>query len=213
MRLKLKEKVYDGKLITFCGLDGCGKTTMIKMLEQHFIESGITPVITKQPTDSIRNSDIFRTYMDNPDHNSFDYRALSLSAAGDRIQHTNKYIVPLLEAGETVISDRYFYSCLANLKARGYHNDTWIYEIANDIQKPDLSFFLDVDVETALLRVRSRPSEKNKFVDIELQYKLREQYLQIAKEIGGIVISSCGDSETCFNQVLHYSESVLLKYV
>ncbi len=213
MKLKLKEERYKGKLITFCGLDGCGKTTMIKTLENYIKDHGINPVLTKQPTDSVRQSQIFRTYMDNPDHTAFDYRALSLSAAGDRIQHTNKYIVPLLKNGEYVISDRYFYSCLANLRARGYLEDTWIYEIAHHIQKPDISFFLDIDVETAIKRVRSRASEKDKYIDIALQYRLREQYLQIAEDIGGIVIRSDKEADDCFNEVLNYTEGLILQHV
>ena len=213
MKLKLKEEKYCGRLITFCGLDGCGKTTMIKMLTEHMRENNIEPVVTKQPTDAIRQSEMFRTYMDNPDHSAYDYRALSLSAAGDRIQHTNKFIVPLLEEGAIVISDRYFYSCLANLRARGYYNDLWIYEIARQIQKPDISFFLDVDVKTAISRVRSRENEKNKYIDIELQYKLREQYLEIADEIGGIVINAGSDTRLCFEKVLRYSERLLHQYV
>lgn len=213
MKLILNDIKHTGRLITFCGLDGCGKTTMIKMLEQHLKTHNITPALTKQPTDAVRSSEIFRTYMDNPDHSSFDYRALSLSAAGDRIQHTNKYIVPLLKSGNIVISDRYFYSCLANLKARGYMDDHWIYEIATHIQKPDISFFLDIDIKTALQRIKSRPSEKDKFVDVELQYRLREEYLRIADEIGGLVISSNCEPEQCFSQILKHTEGVLVQYV
>jgi len=213
MKLNLKKKAHDGKLVTFCGLDGCGKTTMINMLYNHLKENDLEPILTKQPTEAVRKSDIFRTYMDNQDHAAFDYRALSLSAAGDRIQHTNKYIVPLLENGKTVISDRYFYSCIANLRARGYLADNWIYEIALQIQKPDISFFLDVDVDTAIKRVRNRESERDKYVDIELQYRLREQYLQIAEEVGGIVIPSGKETEECFKNVLYHSERVLMQYV
>ena len=194
---------YPGTLITFCGLDGCGKTTMIKMLDQYLINNGIKAVLTKQPTNNLRNSTMFRTYMDKEDHSDYDYRALSLTAAGDRIQHTVKFIEPLLIKGEFVISDRYYYSCLANHRARGY-NDNWIYEIATHIQKPDYSFFLDVDVETVISRIRLREKEKNNYIDIPLQYKLREQYIKIANECNGTVISSDGDAADCFNQILSY---------
>lgn len=209
MKLRLKEDKHKGRLITFCGLDGCGKTTVIRMLSSSFEIHGLNYVLTKQPTDNIRRSEIFRTYMDSPDHTRFDYRALSLSAAADRIQHTNKYILPLLTKGTNVISDRYFYSCLANLKARGYIDDKWIYEIGGYIQKPDISFFLDIDVEMAIKRVRSRESERNSYIDIGLQYRLREQYLKIAKEVGGIVISSANSAEECFEQVLCHIEKII----
>lgn len=201
MVLRFKEENYDGKLITFCGLDGSGKTTLINMLDEYLKNNDITAILTKQPTDSIRNSEMFRTYMDQEDHNDYDYRALSLSAAADRIQHTSKFIVPLLEKGEVVISDRYFYSCLANHRARGY-NDPWIYQISEYIQKPDYAFFVDIDVETAISRVRERKIEKDKYIDTDLQYKLREEYIKIAEDSGGIIISSNDSVEKCFKKII-----------
>lgn len=190
MKLNLRPNAHPGCLISFCGLDGCGKTTQISLLKEFLENQGIMPVLTKQPTESVRQTDIFRTYMDNPNHTMYDYRALSLLCASDRLQHTNKEIVPRLQQGDTIISDRYFYSCIANLHARGYTEDRWIYEIAEHIIKPDIAFFLDTEVETAVARVRSRESEKNKYIDMDLQYRLREKYMEIAADNGGIVIGA-----------------------
>lgn len=178
-----------GKLITFCGLDGCGKTTMLTLLKER-LQKRHSVFLTKQPTDFVRNSDIFRTYMDSPDHSSYDYRSLSLLAASDRIQHTNMQIYPRLKQGDVVISDRYFYSCLANLNARGFEADKWIYEIAESVVKPDIAFFFDVPVEIAVARVRTRPAEKDRYIDMDLQYKLREQYIKICEANNGILIST-----------------------
>lgn len=93
---------------------------------------------------------------------AYDYRSLSLLAASDRLQHVNKVIEPQMAQGKVVISDRYFYSCLANLRALGFENDQWIYEIAESVVKPDVAFFFDVPVETAVKRVRSRIEEKDR---------------------------------------------------
>ena len=201
MKLKMKEHRSSGKLITFCGLDGCGKTTLISMLRQYFIEMDQTVFLTKQPTGFVRQSDIFRNFMDEPKHDNYEYRALSLLAASDRVQHSNQVILPALSENDVVISDRYFYSCLANLRARGYENDKWIYEIAQLIPKPDISFFLDIDVDTAVKRVKSREEEKDRYIDFELQYELREQYLKIAGENEGIVIPTNGSAEQSFEAV------------
>lgn len=211
--IKFKENNCPGTLITFCGLDGSGKTTLIKKLNSYLISKKTPVVLTKQPTDDIRQSKIFRTYMDEPDHTGYDYRALSLSAAGDRIQHTEKFIYPKLMEGNTVLSDRYFYSCLANLRARGYANDEWIYEVATHILKPDISFFMDISVEEAVRRVRTRISEKDKYIDMELQYRLREQYLSIAENCGGIVIETSQPPEKCWEQVCEAVENRMMSYV
>lgn len=192
----------NGLLITFCGLDGCGKTTMINRLRQTLKKSNQSFIVTKQPTNNVRESKIFRTFTDSEQHDEYDYRSLSLLAASDRIQHSHNVILPALEDGKIVISDRYFYSCLANLRARGYCNDNWIYEVASFIPKPDISFFLDVSVETAIKRVKSRETEKERWIDIPLQYKLREEYLTICKSIKGTLIESCNSEDNTFSEIL-----------
>lgn len=195
--LNMRPNETSGYLFSFCGLDGCGKTTMLTRLEKELGEKFPT-FMTKQPTNAVRESDIFRTYMDNPDHDAYDYRSLSLLAASDRLQHVNKVIEPQMAQGNVVISDRYFYSCLANLRARGFENDQWIYEIAESVVKPDVAFFFDVPVETAVKRVRSRIEEKDRYIDMELQYKLRDEYIKICRANNGVLISTEMPIEDCY---------------
>ena len=199
-RLDMRENRAPGFLITFCGLDGCGKTTMMERLTND-LKKDFDVFTTKQPTSNVRRSDIFRTYMDCPNHDAFDYRSLSLLAASDRVQHVSKVIAPALESGRIVLSDRYFYSCLANLRARGFKTDKWIYEIAEYIIKPDIAFFFDVPVETAVERVRSRPAEKERYIDMELQYRLRDEYIDICNSNGGILISTLQKEDECYSIV------------
>ena len=188
-KLNMRGNNTGGMLITVCGLDGCGKTTMLKRLTKD-LEEKHQVFITKQPTDFVRKSEIFRTYTDSPHHAAYDYRSLSLLCASDRLQHVNKVIEPEMAKGKIVLSDRYFYSCLANLRARGFKNDQWIYEIAQWIIKPDIAFFFDVPVEREVVRVRRRREEKDRYIDMELQYKLRAEYIDICRANGGILIST-----------------------
>ena len=198
MKLQMRPHETPGLLITFCGLDGCGKTTLIRRLTRYLEELEVPAFLTKQPTDAVRQSEIFRTYMDTPAHDAYDYRALSLLCAADRVQHSNRVILPKLEEGYTVISDRYFYSCLANLRARGYRRDRWIYEIAAEIPRPDLAFFLDVEVDIAVRRVRARAAERDRYIDLALQHRLREEYRALAAEEGhGIMLSTLQPEEAC----------------
>lgn len=207
-RLKMKNNKSNGILITFCGLDGCGKTTMMKKVIAD-LEKEYDILVTKQPTDAVRNSEIFRTYMDSPNHDKFDYRSLSLLAASDRIQHSNKVIEPALKEGKIVISDRYFYSCLANLRARGYIKDKWIYEISKLIIKPDIAFFFDVPVKTAVARVRKRPDEKDRYIDMELQYKLRDEYIAICKANNGVLVNTELSEEESYAIVKNALERII----
>lgn len=206
--LNMRKNETPGFLITFCGLDGCGKTTMMKRLIAE-IEKDYELFVTKQPTNAVRNSEIFRTYMDCQDHGAFDYRSLSLLAASDRLQHVNKVIEPEMKQGKIVLSDRYFYSCLANLRARGFEEDAWIYEIAESVVKPDIAFFFDVPVEEAVARVRRRPEEKDRYIDMELQYKLRKEYVDICTANGGILISTMQPEDECYGIVKNAVKEML----
>ena len=210
-KLKMKKNNMPGMLITFCGLDGCGKTTMLRRLADAL--SGEHELfITKQPTPFVRMSDIFRTYMDCPDHSAYDYRSLSLLAASDRIQHVMSEILPALAEGKIVLCDRYFYSCLANLRARGYKDDRWIYEIAEHVVEPDIAFFFDAGVDTAVSRVRSREDEKDRYIDIKLQINLREQYKEICRRNGGVMISTEIPAEDTYSEVISRVKKEMSKY-
>ncbi len=208
-RLKMKKHLYPGKLISFCGLDGCGKTTMIALLSEYLKGKGYSVELTKQPTPYMRQTEIFRNFMDCPNHEQYEYRSLSLMAASDRIQHTVKFIEPLLKEGKLVISDRYFYSCLANLRARGYEQDRWIYEIAEHIVEPDLALFLDIDVATAVSRVRSRKEEKERYIDMDLQHRLHQEYLDIAELNQYPVFDSGKEAKETFVQIKKQVDKIL----
>ena len=207
-KLSMRPNNTKGLLLTFCGLDGCGKTTMIQRLTR-WLQQSYQIFLTKQPTDFVRNSAIFRTYMDSPDHDAYDYRSLSLLAASDRLQHVNKVIEPAMQQGQIVLSDRYFYSCLANLRARGFLQDMWIYEIAKSVIEPNIAFFFDVPVSTAVSRVRSRASERDKYIDMELQYRLREEYIEICKANNGVLISTETSEDECYAIVKYETEKVI----
>ena len=208
--LEMRANNTHGLLITFCGLDGCGKTTMLERLKSD-LEFRHKVFVTKQPTEFVRRSDIFRTYMDYPDHSAYDYRSLSLLAASDRLQHVNKVIEPEMRKGKIVLSDRYYYSCLANLRARGYMHDKWIYEVSRSVIRPDAAFFLDVPVDTAVSRVRSRSTEKDRYIDMELQYRLREEYLQICEANGGILIPTGISQDDSYKLIKEAIEKVMAR--
>ena len=207
-KLNMRKNKSPGFLITFCGLDGCGKTTMMHRLIAD-LEKDYDVFVTKQPTNAVRSSEIFRTYMDSPNHDAFDYRSLSLLAASDRLQHVNKVIEPEMKRGRIVLSDRYFYSCLSNLRARGFEHDKWVYEIAESIVKPDLAFFFDVPVEEAVARVRRRPEEKDRYIDMDLQYRLRKEYIDICSANNGILISTTQTEDACYELVKNAVKEML----
>lgn len=85
----------------------------------------------------------------------------------------------------------------------------WIYEIAKSIRKPDVAFFLNVTVDEAIRRVRERPEEKDRYIDIELQKRLHDLYVSIARENGGVVVSTLMSEDTCFKRIIFEVEKLL----
>lgn len=195
--MKMKTNQYPGKLITFCGIDGCGKTTQIYNLK-NFIEQQKKQVfLAEQSTGIVKDSEILRAFMDTSEHDAFDYKA-----ASDRTCHFDRNIVKHLAEGDIVISDMCFYSYLANLRTRGYDEDILIHEVTKSIIKPDIAFFLDINIETAINRVRQREGEKIKYIDMDFQYTLRNEFLKLAKENEGIIITTDCSVKDSFSSIL-----------
>lgn len=202
MKLRFSKEKYLGKLIIFCGLDGSGKTSMINMLEERLKLLGHKCFITFQPTSNMRKTKIFRNYMDSENHDSHSFISLNLQAVADRIQHCENEIIPRLKAGEIVISDRYYFSCIANLNAYGYKDEVWAYDLAKYVPEPDLAFFLDVPADKAINRVRLRPEEKDRYIDINLQHRLSKEYRNVCNETdNGILINSNRDEKQTFSDI------------
>lgn len=192
-----RDESLPGVLVAFCGSDGSGKTTQIARLAEFVQSQGKACVLTKQPTPKLRESYLFDRYIHHPDGASeIEYRALSFATVSDRIQHSVREIRPALQRGEVVISDRYFFSAIANLRARGYRKDSWIYEVATWLPKPDLAVFLDVPYELSLQRVRARPSEAKIFIDEDFDRKLNAEFALLpAAFANSLKINTEQDSE------------------
>src|SRR5688500_9154814 len=102
----------EGKLIVFCGFDGCGKSTQIERLARNLEAAGKSVLITKQPSDWYRESRIVRDFLAKGGC-ATKAKILALYAAADRLKHVHEVILPAVRAGKHVICDRYVYSSIA----------------------------------------------------------------------------------------------------
>lgn len=183
-KLKLKKNNNKGKLIVFEGTDGAGKTTLISMTAEYIeAQKGEGQVICiKQPTDLSRKTKLFQKMMYCKNHCDIDYRAVQLLTMSDRIQHSFEIIEPALQSGKTVICDRYIYTSLANMLARGYKNEKWFYEASKYILKPDMIFLAHVTPDLAINRIKSRPEECTRHLDETLLKNVSKEFLKMAKK-------------------------------
>jgi len=147
--------------------------------------------------------------MDSSNHEGLEYRSLSLITVSDRLQHSRSFILPKLMNSEVVISDRYYYCALANLLSRGYMGDKWIYEIANFIPKPDVSFFIDINFDVAVNRVRNRTNEKSESIDEEFNKKLNENSICIGKSNDGVLLNGNDTINEIHNEVVYHVNKVV----
>lgn len=205
--INMRKNTKPGTLISFCGINGSGKTTMLNKTEFWLKEQGFGDISRdKQPTVEALKKQLLKEYIKQPEYNGYDYRSLALIEAADKIQHNKMYVKPALARGAILLSDGYFYTCIANLRARGFKKDSWIFNIAECVIKPDISIFLDIDEETALERVKGRDEIKSRFVDKELQKRLRNEYLELAEKSGAKIISTAKNKKECFNELTELLE-------
>lgn len=208
-RLTMRENPYNGLLITFCGLDGSGKTTLINRLNSYFEKMDIVPEVTKQPTTTLRQLSGFRKLIDSPNQAPYLHKSMALMAAGDRIMHVHEVVEPALRDGKVVICDRYFYSCLAHLKAGGFKQDEWIYEISSSIIKPDAPFFLIVPPPIAASRVRQRENEKDRYIDLDFHRFVNTEYQVIAEQEAAHILFTDDSIDSTVDEMLRIIKPIV----
>lgn len=182
--------INKGKFIVIEGLDGSGKTTQTKILTETLTKKGINVVNQAEPTDG-EYGRMCREALSG--RRKCRKSQLALLFTADRIDH-NKNGEDSIEAhikkGDTVISDRYYYSTLAY---QGVDvGIDWLAGLnlgCEDIRKPDLCIFLDLTPEKSMERINA-----NRSAD-ELEIYETAEYLTNIRRRFYNVIDSLKDSE------------------
>ncbi|MEL6595194.1 MAG: dTMP kinase [Pseudomonadota bacterium] len=160
------------RFITFEGIDGSGKSTQSKRLAAVLKAQGTDVILTREPGGSPGAEEIRRLLVEgDPDRWSPETEILLFTAA--RRDHLEKTILPALEAGKTVICDRFADSTrVYQGTARGDLRQT--VDQLHDLmiaREPDLTFIIDMDPEIALARGLARASGEDRFEDLGLAFQ------------------------------------------
>jgi len=205
-----------GIFVVLEGIDGAGKSTQAKLLKLWFEEKGYEVVLTKEPTDTPFGKLIRKLVLTGGREGIIDgakisHEAEALLFAADRAEHVDKLIKPALESGKVVISDRYFYSSLAYQWARGLDLE-WLIDLNRFAVRPDLVLLLDLPVKESMKRIRTR-SIKTEFDKIvELQKRVRENYLKLAERFPEIkIVNALEDVDGVHRQIVALVEAMLEK--
>ena len=164
-----------GVFICIEGLDGCGKTTQAKLLAKKLRQSH-SAVYTAEPSSGKIGTYIRECCLYGEKRLSTVVEVLLFAA--DRIEHVENEVIPALNEGRLVISDRYVYSSLAYQGAAGLSVD-WIEKVNEHALKPDLAVFIDVDPKTVMNRLKPKRSVME---NLETQQKVREIYLRFVEK-------------------------------
>ncbi len=180
-----------GTFITFEGIDGSGKSTQLRLLNNFLRATGCLPLVTREPGGTPVGLRLRAALLDASEE--VDPLTELLVFAADRAQHVRRVIRPALAAGEIVISDRYADATVAYQGAgRGFAPELIreIVQLATEGLKPDLTVLFDAGIEESTNRTTRRSSGKlspNKtgrdrldIEDAEFYARVRDAYLQIA---------------------------------
>ncbi len=196
--------IMRGYLITLEGIDGTGKSTVAAMLARRLERDGREFVFTAEPTGSDVGQ-LLKRRLQTKETSELEDLFLFMA---DHADHLVGEVIPALERGAVVISDRYSDSRAAYQGAtlRGTVPDpmTWVRELHRPWSMvPDLTILFVLDPSTAVERCRSRP-EQERFEQKELLRRVAGNFRRLAElEPERFMLIDAGrDPEDVFEQVL-----------
>jgi len=175
-----------GAFITFEGIDGCGKSTQLRLLASALRLQGLEVVTTREPGGTTLGQRLRAALLDVDEQ--VDPLAELLVFAADRAQHVRQHLRPALKTNHVVLSDRYADATVAYQGAgRGFDRKLIdeIVQLATEGLKPDLTLIFDLSVPESITRTRRREENKQKdrldIEDSDFHARVRNAYLEIAK--------------------------------
>ena len=178
-----------GLFVTFEGIEGCGKSTQVKLASAWLDKQKIAHLVTREPGGTSVGTEIRKILLSEKTV-ELQPVAEALLYLADRFQHIVEVIRPALDGGNIVLADRYHDSTVAY---QGYGRGIpvqWIENIwvgSNAAMVPDLTILLDLDPEIGLQRslekLRARGLDESRFEKeaLEFHIRVREGFLALAK--------------------------------
>ncbi|MBM3517485.1 MAG: dTMP kinase [Alphaproteobacteria bacterium] len=175
-----------GRLITIEGGEGTGKSTQARLLGEHLAQSGLDPLVTREPGGTPAAEELRRLLVEGGAHWTVMSEALLHYAA--RCEHIERRVRPALDAGRWVVCDRFSDSTMA-YQGYGLGLGRRVVErlhrlVLGDFV-PDLTIVLDLPVEVGLARAVHRAGgagrSRYEAMDVAFHERLRVAFLEIAR--------------------------------
>lgn len=204
-----------GFFITFEGADGVGKTTQISLLKEYLKAKNKEVFATREPGGTIVGEKI-REVLLNPQVEMVK-RTETLLYLSARAEHIEKIILPKIEDGIIVLSDRFVDSTLVYQGVvRGIDIDKLveINNFATNGLQPDLTFLLDGSVEELSKRVQKRgKADRIEQEGLVFQQKVREGFLTLAERFSNriVIIDALQSTQMVQDSIKKVIDESLLK--
>lgn len=204
--------MQQGRFIVFEGIDGCGKSTQIAMLQAALAARGRQVMQTAEPTDKDTGRMLREALSGRVERTPFEMAALFTL---DRIVHNTAAdgIEKTLAQGVDVLSDRYYYSSLAYQGSLCDYG--WVKGMNVDcpaIRRPDLCIFLDIPPAQALERIGKRGEAKEIYEKEETLTLFRSTFLRVFEDLGDnvAIIDASGTPDEVAARVLAAVKKILI---
>ena len=202
-----------GKFITLEGPDGSGKSTMMNLIDQYLAEKGINHVVTREPGGTDIGEKIRSVIVDRENTNMGPETETLLFAAS-RAQHVHEKIIPALQAGQTVVCDRFLLSSLAY---QGVGRGLGIEQVKaiNDFGLrgiyPDLILFFHVDPEITLLRKTKEGADRLEAEGGNFHRGVYQGYMNLMEKYPKniVVVDASRTIEEVYNQTIKAIDDLL----
>jgi len=180
--LNFSERIMQGTLITFEGIDFSGKSVQANLLHGALKDRKLPVLFLREPGGTEISEKIRMVLLDNANHKMSAITEVLLYSAA-RAQMVRENILPNLEAGSIVICDRYFDSTTA-YQGFGRKIDLDFIKKLNNFATeelvPDLTFLIDLDPKIALQRKKT-DLDRLENEDSEFHQRVRNGYLEITR--------------------------------
>lgn len=196
---KLFKRKEGARFIVIEGVDGTGKTTQAKLLADELKKEGGEVVLTKEPTNDTEPGKKLRRALRK--EISLSEKEFQILFTEDRKEHLKKVIVPSLQKGSVVVSDRYTFSTIAYGSREC--DPAWLTKINENFPLPDLTLLIQIPLEESLKRIGRRGEQAQIYEEKEKLKHILNAYKKLAKTFPGFkIINGSGTIQETHKKIM-----------